>query len=644
MEEKQSQLSTYIGMGLIFLLLFLWMQYSAPPSPAEASTKEGDPATTQTTAAQQAQTTAPTSPAEALAKEGAAEAATKTSATETEQNAMIAAKFGAFAPAATGQEQFEVLENDLVRITFSSKGGRIKDVFLKKFEKVLSDTAGHDVKSALYLLEDDQNHFEYELPVGGTATGKVLTSELFFTPTKKDNTITFRADAGNGRYLEQNYTLTPDDYRLDYRIAANGLENVFTKKELRFYLENHLDKLERNQTYERTMSSIYFKSLNKTDYCDCRNDDTKSLGDKPVEWFSHSNQFFNTSIVAQGFSFHDFTGEIRVLGDTDSNLKILKTSVVVPFENGAANMAIYSGPNEFNRLQDFGVSLQDIIPFGASIFGAINRWFIHPMMDLLSRFIGNQGIVILMLTLLVKLIVYPLTYRMVLSQSKMAALKPRLEELKKKHGEDQQAMSVETMKLYSEYGVNPLGGCLPIFLQMPIWFALYRFFPASIEFRQQSFLWATDLSSYDSILHLPFDLPFGAGAHISLFTLIWVVTTLWYTWYSMKQMDASSMQNNDQMKVMKYMQYTMPVFFMFFFNNFASGLTLYLCFSNILNIGQTLVTKEFLIDKEKIKAQLEINRAKPKKTSGFRARLDQAMKEQQRVQEEKAKKEPKKKK
>jgi YidC/Oxa1 family membrane protein insertase len=634
MEEKQSQLSTYIGMGLIFLLLFLWMQYSAPPKKTPEQL-------------QAEQTTAATSPNQQPQNQTAvpvvsAPAQSPVSISDTDKNALTTAKFGAFAPAATGQEQFVELENDLVRITFTSKGGRIKNVFLKKFQKVLSDTSGMDVKSDLYLLEDDQNRFEFELPVGGTATGKVLTSELYFTPSLNGNILTFRADVGNGRYLEQNYTLSPDNYRLDYRIATNGLENVLTQQELRLYWENHLDKLERNQTYERTMSSIYFKSSNKTDYCDCLKDDTKSLGEKPVEWFSHSNQFFNTSIVAQGFSFHDFTGEIRVLGNTDSNLKILKTTAVVPLQNGSANMAIYSGPNEFKRLQDFGVALQDIIPFGASVFGAINRWLIHPMMNLLAGFIGNQGIVILLLTLLVKLIVYPLTYRMVLSQSKMAALKPRLEDLKKKLGDDQQAMSVETMKMYSEYGVNPLGGCLPIFLQMPIWFALYRFFPASIEFRQQNFLWATDLSSYDSIMHLPFDLPFGAGAHISLFTLIWVVTTLWYTWYSMKQMDASQMQNNDQMKVMKYMQYTMPVFFMFFFNNFASGLTLYLCFSNILNIGQTILTKEFLIDKEKIKAQLEINKSKPKKTSGFRARLDQAMKEQQRVQEEKAKKDKKK--
>lgn len=636
MEEKQSQLSTYIGMGLIFLLLFLWMQYSAPPkkTPEELQAEQ---------AAQAAQQANPPAAAPITESAPATAAAAAAPVSDTLKNALLVAKFGAFTPASSGQEQLAELENDLVRITFSSKGGRIKQVFLKKFEKVLVDTSGKDVKSPLYLLEDEQNRFEYELPVANTANGKVNTSELFFTPTKNGNTITFRADAGSGRYFEQSYTLAPDNYRLDYRVAANGLESVLTQQELRFYWENHLDKLERNQTYERTMSSVYFKTTDAgADYCNCREDDTKSLGDKQVQWFSHSNQFFNTSIVAQGFTFRQFTGEIKVFGDADPNLKQLKTTAIVPLQNGSASMAIYTGPNEFKRLKAFDVSLQDIIPFGASVFGAINRWFIHPILDFLAYFIGSKGIMILVLTLLIKLLVYPLTYRMVLSQTKMAALKPRLEDLKKKHGDDQQAMSVETMKLYSEYGVNPLGGCLPIFLQMPIWFALYRFFPASIEFRQESFLWATDLSSYDSIMQLPFHLPFGAGAHISLFTLIWVVTTLWYTWYSMKQMDASSMQNNDQMKVMKYMQYTMPVFFMFFFNNFASGLTLYLCFSNILNIAQTLITKEYVIDKEKIMTQLEANKAKPKKQSGFRARLEQAMKEQQRMQEEKNKQQKKK--
>ncbi|MBN8678894.1 MAG: membrane protein insertase YidC [Chitinophagales bacterium] len=635
MEEKQSQLSTYIGLGLIFLLLFLWMQYSAPPkkTPEELQAEQ---------TAQQAQQ-AQQAPQQAATTTAPAPAASTQAVPDSAQNALTVAKFGPFAAASSGQEQTEVLENDLVRVTFTNKGGRIKEVFLKKFQKILVDTAGNDVKSDLRLMEDEKNQFGFEIPVNGTASGKVLTSDLYFTATKNGNNLVFRADAGNGRYFEQSYTLAPDNYRIDYRLGSSGLESVLSKRELTFYWENYLDKLERNQTYERTMSSVYFKTAEDgSDYCNCREDDTKSLGDKSVQWFAHSNQFFNTSLVAQGFAFRQFTGETKMYTDAEVDLKRLKTTAVVPFDNGSANMAIYSGPNEFERLKAFDVSLQDIIPFGASVFGAINRWVIHPILAVLSTFVGSAGIVILLLTLLVKLLVYPLTYRMVLSQSKMAALKPRLEELKKKFGDDQQAMSVETMKLYSEYGVNPLGGCLPILLQMPIWFSLYRFFPAAIEFRQQSFLWATDLSSYDSIMQLPFHLPFGAGAHISLFTLIWVVTTLWYTWYSMKQMDASQMQNNDQMKVMKYMQYTMPVFFMFFFNNFASGLTLYLCFSNILNIAQTLVTKEYLIDKEKIREQLEANKAKPKKESGFRARLEQAMKEQQRMQEEKAKQQKKK--
>jgi len=261
---------------------------------------------------------------------------------------------------------------------------------------------------------------------------------------------------------------------------------------------------------------------------------------------------------------------------------------------------------------------------------------IYPIMAFLGRFIGAQGIIILLLTLIVKLLVYPLTYRMVRGQAKMAALKPRIDALKKKIGDDQQAMSMETMKLYSEYRVNPVSGCFPMILQMPIWFALYRFFPAAIEFRQASFLWATDLSSYDVAFRLPFMMP-GFGNHISAFTLIWVVTTLWYTWYSMKQMDASTLQN-DQMKMMKWMQYIMPVMFMFFFNTFASGLTLYLCFSNILNIAQTVITKRFLIDNEKIKAELETNRNKPQKTGGWRQRLEDAMKEQERLKAQQKKK------
>ncbi|MCB0523203.1 MAG: membrane protein insertase YidC [Lewinellaceae bacterium] len=630
MEEKRNNYNTTIGLGIIFLLLYLWMQTTTP-----AKTEEQQAQPTQTEQTDTAvQNNDQSNPQPAVAQNPVTPANNSPEA----QNAVAVAQYGVFAAASTGSEQLEVLENDLVRITFSSKGGVIKEVFLKNYDKINTDESGADKKSPVRLLEDSKNKFEYDLPVSGVVNGKVNSGDLYYQASKNGNTITFRAPAGEGQYFEQSYTLTPDNYTLDYQVKANGLQNVFYKNELRLNWVNYLDKLERNQQYERNMSSVYYKVDTKsTSYCNCRQDDVKSLGGEPLKWFAHSNQFFNTAIVANNFSFLDFVGETKVFDYSNEDLKLLKSSALVTLNNGSANMTIYSGPNEFERLKAQGNSLQDIIPFGASIFGAINRWVIHPILDILSLAFSNKGLVILMLTLLVKFLVYPLTYRMVLSQSKMSALKPRIDELKKKHGDDQQAMSMETMKMYSEFKVNPLGGCLPIFLQMPIWFALYRFFPAAIEFRQHSFLWASDLSSYDSIMQLPFDLPFGAGSHLSLFTIIWVVTTLWYTWYSMKQMDATAMQSNDQMKIMRYMQYTMPVFFMFFFNSFASGLTLYLCFSNILNILQTLVTKNYLIDKDKIMAELEANRAKPKKKGGWRQRFEETMKEQQRIQAERQK-------
>lgn len=629
MEEKQNQLMTFVGMGLIFLLLYLWLQYSAPPKPTEQT---NNPPAASVDTIQNQQTTTVAAPAQPAPAPAVADSAQRT---------MLNAKLGAFAPAGAGQEQFETLENEFLRVTFTSKGGRIQEVFLKNFSKINLDTADNEVKSPVRLLEDAKNRFEYLIPVQNSAAGTVSSSDLYFNVNKNGNTLTFRAPAANGGYLEQSYTLKPESYQIDYKIAANNLQGVLSKNQLELNWVNYLDKLEKNQTYERTMSTVYFKTNDASpDYCNCRNDDSESLGEQPVKWFAHSNQFFNTALIAQDFSFRNFTGQTQMYTDHEPDLKLLKSTAVIPIDNlsaGAVNLAIYTGPNEFDRLRAYKLSLEDIIPFGASIFGSINRWVIHPMFEFLARFISSQGIVILVLTLLVKLLVYPLTYRMVYSQAKMAALKPKLDDLRKKHGEDQQQMSVETMKMYSEHKVNPLGGCLPVVLQMPLWFALYRFFPAAIEFRQESFLWATDLSSYDVAFKLPFMLP-GFGNHLSLFTLIWVVTTIWYTWYSMRQMDSAMMN-----PAMKWMQYLMPVMFMFFFNTFASGLTCYLCFSNLLNVGQTVVTKRFLINNERIKAQLESNRQKPKKSGGWRERFEQAVKEQQRLQQERSKQPPKKK-
>jgi YidC/Oxa1 family membrane protein insertase len=300
-------------------------------------------------------------------------------------------------------------------------------------------------------------------------------------------------------------------------------------------------------------------------------------------------------------------------------------------KSGQIDQRMYVGPNDFEAMKAMGQELEDVIPYGWSIFGTINRWIIRPVFAFFSTYLGSLGVAIIILTFVIKLALYPLTYKMLHSQAKMAALKPEIAKIKEKNKDDSSAQQMETMKLYREFGVNPLGGCMPMVLQMPIWFALYRFFPASIEFRQESFLWAKDLSTYDVFLELPFYIP-AYGSHVSLFTLLWAISLFGYTMYNMRNMDTSMMQSNP---MMKYMQYLMPVMFLFFLNSYSSGLTCYLLFSNIFNISQTAITKSFIFNDEKIKAELNRNKEKPKKKSGFRARLEKAMEEQRKIQEKK---------
>ncbi|MBL7792050.1 MAG: membrane protein insertase YidC, partial [Saprospiraceae bacterium] len=435
-----------------------------------------------------------------------------------------------------------------------------------------------------------------------------------------------------GKYIEQTYTLAPETYKIDYAIHMAGLQDILAPNtsEISLNWVNYLDRIEINTKYERNYSTVYYKiAENDPTYCSCTADDTEELTDIPLRWVSHVNQFFNSSLIAESQNFKGAKLETKLLDEKGADLKKLTSSIKLPYDGAAGEpfkMVFYVGPNEFDRLYAMGDDLQDVIPFGRSIFGTINRWVIRPIFNFLSGFIGSKGIVILFLTLFVKLLVYPLTYKMIYSQSKMGALKPQIAALKEKFKDDAQQQQMETMKMYREFGVNPLGGCFPMLLQMPIWFALYRFFPASIEFRQAPFLWAHDLSSYDVIMRLPFEIPMGFGAHISLFTMLWAVSTLAYTYYNSQHMDFSSQP------AMKYMQYIMPILFLGFFNSFASGLTCYLLFSNLLNIGQTLITKNFLINEDKIRLMLEENKKKPKKKTGFQARLETAMKEQQRLQ------------
>ena len=610
-----------LGLILIFTTLLVWTFISKPSSEElEKRQKTRDSlALADKTPAAKADTTTIVQPT--------------LSASDSGQVAANVSVYGPFAAASAGQEETVGLENDLIKIQFSTKGGRITSAILKKHYKTVTDSTGKDSRELVNIMDNPANQFEYRLPLSNKQT--ISTANLYFTPTKNGNTITFRASAGDNAFFEQTYTLAPDNYTLAYSIKTQGLNSVISPsaKSLQLHWENNLNKLEKSQQFEQNYSTAYYREVDEsTDYCKCVSDDTKELKEKGVEWVSHTNQFFNTTLMSKGKPFGPSTLTTKMTDLKSSDiLKVVTSDISVPLDNGSHDMTLYIGPNEYKRLTAFDNKLEEIIPFGSSIFGTINRWVIRPFFDFLSEFISSKGIVILLLIFIIKMALYPLMYKMLYSQAKMGALKPELAQLKEKYKDDMQKQQMETMKIYREYGVSPFGGCLPMLLQMPIWYALFRFFPASITFRQEPFLWASDLSTYDVFFDHGVDIPF-MGTHISLFTLLWAFSTILYTYYNMQNVDLSANP------AMKYVQYIMPVMFLGFFNSYASGLTAYMFFSNLINILQTIVTKKYVFDEEKIRQELLKEKAKPKKKSGFQARLEEAMKQQQAIQEQKKKK------
>ena len=614
--------NTVIGFSLIFLILIGWNYMNAPTAEEIERQEQRLDSLKQVKQAQidslkMAQNTVPTVPVDMP---------------DSLKQLQLSGTHGGFAPAATGTAEDIVLENDVLRVTFSTKGGVVKSAELKKYSKMDYNKETHEpIYTPLILLEDAKNRFEYVLPLNGQK--EVSSQNLFFKANKQGNSVTFSAPATNGGAFEQSYTLEEGSYSLEYVVNLNNLNGVLnpTAREIKLNWVNHLDKLEENTKYERNYATVYYKPNDDDfDNCSCTSDDVEELEGQRLDWLAHSNQFFATALLTKDNKFKANNQETILQDESADNLKILKSEIVIPFDgNTSFAMDMFMGPTQYELLESYGKDLTDIIPFGTGIFGTVNRWIVRPIFQLLSSFIGNAGVVILLLTIIVKLLVFPLTYKMIHSQSIMAALKPQLTAMKDKYKDDQQKQQMESMKLYREFGVNPMGGCLPMAFQMPIWFALYRFFPASIEFRQEAFLWAKDLSSYDVAFWLPFEIPFY-GDHVSLFTLLWALTTVAYSWYNMRHLDMNAMSN----PMMKYMQYGMPIMFLFFFNGFSSGLTCYLFFSSLFNIAQTVITKNYLINHDKIKKELAEYKKKPKKKGGFQERLAKALEEQQKIQAE----------
>jgi YidC/Oxa1 family membrane protein insertase len=549
--------------------------------------------------------------------------------------------FGSLADLTKGTLQDVALENDVFKVVFTNKGGRIKDVILKKHFKLTTTSDKKEEKVPLHLFEDLNNRFEYVIPAA-TASGKVSTDDIYFTPSVSASSVTFTAKANNGTTLQQSYTISPDGYMIDHAVQFKGLGPLIKPNTatISLNIENNLDKLEKNVSYERNYSYLNFKENNETaDYIRVAGQERKDLNQKPVQWIAHCNQFFTTAIISQNGGFKSAVIGGNTYDDSQFDLKKMVSTIEIPTQSGEvnANMKLYIGPKDYKSLKKYDIGLQDVVAYGGSVLGTVNRYIIRPIFDFLQGIFGNAATCILLLTLIVKALLYPLSYKGLKSQAKMTALKPELDKMKAKYKDDAQKIQVEQMKIYSEYGVQPLGGCLPQMLQMPIWMALFNFFPASIDFRQQGFLWATDLTGFEEFIKLPFHLPLY-GAHISLFALLWGASLVAFTWYTMKDTDMTG-----QPAFMKQLQYITPIFFTIMFNSYAAGLSLYMLFSNLLNIGQTMVTKEYVIDKAAIRNELENNKKKPKKVGAFRQKFDQMMKDQQAAKEQQEKASAKKK-
>ena len=538
-------------------------------------------------------------------------------------------KFGVFADAVEKENEFYTLENKLLKVKFSSQGGKIYSVELKNYTNFKDEP--------VVLFDGDKNVFGFNF----FHNNRILnTNNLHFTVDKEassDSTLRFKLQLGIDQFMAFDYKLSSNLHIVDFNIVQNNVADIIQANRGGFDLDWKMDVIaqEKGRSFEIQYSGVYFKYDQ-----DVVDDISGKSGDEdfrtPLKWIAFKDQFFSSILIAKD-KFAAGKVNLNVYPQED-NSPILSTntaSLVIPHTGGMQNekaFQFYFGPNKYKTLKKFkGLDLEEIIPLGWGIFGWINRFAIIPIFNWLEGGIGNYGIIILLLTLIIKLALFPLTYKSYMSTAKMKVLKPQIEEINKKIPADK-AMERQkaTMALYGKAGVSPLGGCLPMMLQMPILFAMFRFFPASIELRHESFLWASDLSTYDSIWDLPFTIPFY-GAHVSLFTLLMAVTNIVYT-----RMNQEMTASTSQMPGMKAMMYMMPVMFLVFFNNYASGLSYYYFVSTLITILQTLLIRRF-VDEKAILAKLTANQKKPKKKSGFQARLEEMSKQQQLQQKNKKK-------
>lgn len=542
-------------------------------------------------------------------------------------SASRAALAGDFTSAAIGTESLVSVENKLMKITFSNKGGQVKSVELRNYKKP---------DSSAVILSDKAN-LGYTINTG--ANQSASTTDLFFTatePVKKadgSQVVTFTLSASNGQQVIHQYTILPDAYMIDWNVSLTGADKLLSQGLLNMKWNIETSQLERSAEYERQMSNICFSEGNEFDYISANNE---KKFESPVQWVSVVQQFFNSTLIAKNsfttgqVNWQRKTDSTSSLATTESNLQMklpVAASVTAPFQ-------LYYGPSDYEILKKQAPEMDRIVNLGRDMYSfvrPINKYIIMPVFDFFAGFVTNYGWVVLLLTLFIRLVTSPLTYSSYLSGAKMKALRPELDTMRAKFGDDKQGFAMEQMKLFREAGVNPLGGCIPALLQIPIFFALYSFFNANISLRGQSFLWSDDLSSYDVIATLPFSIPLGFGDHISLFTITAVVTSFLISIYNM------SMTPTQDNPMLKYMPYIFPFMLLFIFNRLPSALTWYYTVSNLVTLGLQFVIQNYIINHDLILAKIEEKRKAPKKKSKWQERYEQMMESQKKLQDLKEK-------
>src|SRR6478752_2379432 len=628
MEEKKLDINTIIGFVLIFGLL-MWIMYKNQPTQKEVEAKK----------AQKEQVVQGTPKTNEVAS-----TAIDTTVSDSLQMANLKGTLGSFAysgtlPSATAN--VTTIENKLVTLQIANKGGFIVSAKLKNFESVKKGSG-----QLVELIKNNNSNLNIKLQ---TKDSRVLeTKNLFFEPTLtkvgNDQVLTMRLKAGANEFLEYKYVLKADDYMLDFDVRSQGLSNVLnTSKPLDLEWDLKAARNEKSISYENRYVELSYDHEGKKDYIGQGNDKTEAVNE--VSYIAFRQHLFTSILLTKKpFAKADLYSNKLVNDEKVDTLftKQFKANVPLAFQNGEINekMNWYFGPTDYKTLQSYDRNIEDIVPLGWGIFGWINRHLFIPLYSFLTLFITSQGWAIILFTLLIKLVMSPVTYKSFLSQAKMKVLKPEIAELGEKFKKDPMKKQQETMKLYNKAGVNPMAGCIPALLQMPVFYALFQFFPSLVSLRQQPFLWADDLASFDSVLQLPFHIPMY-GNHVSLFPILASIAIFFYMKMTTGDQQMSQPQQEgmpDMGKMMKVMIYISPLMLLIFFNSNGSGLSLYYFISNTLTIGIMLVIKNYIVNEDKIHAQIQENKLKePKKQSKLQRKMQEIM-EQAEAQKAQTKK------